>query len=103
MNNENKYQYINKLPKEYHRVFWNIMIKAEANTFVDVCEKLTKNDCKIIMRYLYKITQENKQLREKINNVKDFCKRYLSLNLEAFDTDKLLEKILEILGDKENE
>ena len=38
---------------------------------------------------------------EKIQKVKDFCYRYLSLNLEDFDSRKLLEKILEILGDKE--
>lgn len=38
---------------------------------------------------------------EKIQKVKDFCYRYLSLNLDDFDSRKLLEKILEILGDKE--
>lgn len=38
---------------------------------------------------------------EKIQKVKEFCYRYLSLNLDDFDSRKLLEKILEILGDKE--
>lgn len=87
------------------------------------------NQFNIVYKYINKLEQENKQLKEKsdvleennklliqqkaqmyedldiayekIDNAKDFCKRYLSLNLEAFDTNKLLEKILEILGDKE--
>lgn len=63
MNNETKYEYINNLPKEYHRVIWDIMIKAQSNTFVNECEKLTKKDCKLIMRYLYKITTENERLK----------------------------------------
>ena len=81
MNNENKYQYINKLPKEYHRIFWNIMIKAECNHFVEEPERLSKQDCKIIMRFLYKLfneirelQKENKQLKEenyKLN--KELC------------------------------
>ena len=31
MNNENKYQFINNLQKEYHRIFWDIMISDESN------------------------------------------------------------------------
>lgn len=68
MNNENKYQYINKLPKEYHRIFWNIMIKAQSNHFVSEPERLSKQDCKIIMRFLYKLFNEIKKLQEENKN-----------------------------------
>ena len=42
------------------------------------------------------------QYEEIIDDAIDFCQRYHSLNLEDFDTYKLLEKLLEIL-EGENE
>ena len=37
------------------------------------------------------------RLNNNIKEVREFIERYLRLNLEAFDTKSLLEKILEIL------
>ena len=76
MNNENKYYYINKLPKEYHRVIWDIMIIAESD--MGLYMTLTKDKAKILMRYLYKITKNSdnwnsliKRLKNKIDNFQD--------------------------------
>lgn len=44
---------------------------------------------------------ENKQLKERINNADEFCDRYMGCDLELFDMYELLNKIREILGDKE--
>lgn len=62
-------------------------------------------------RLVYKKNKQKRQLnilidktakyKAKIDTVKEFCYRYLSLNLDDFDSKKLLEKILEILGDKQ--
>ena len=71
MNNENKYQFINNLPKEYHRVLWNIMIKAECNHFVNEPERLSKQECKLIMRFLYKLFDKIKQIKEKYEQLEE--------------------------------
>ena len=42
MNNENKYQFINNLTKEYHHILWEIMIKAECNHSVDRPKELSE-------------------------------------------------------------
>ena len=96
MNNENKYQFINNLPKEYHHILWDIMIKAECNHFVDRPKGLSKQECKLIMRFLYKLfnnkeidneyrvyynlKEENKQLKDKIPYIiqNNSCK-YISI------------------------
>lgn len=72
MNNENKYYYINKLPKEYHRVIWDIMIIAESD--MGLYMTLTKDKAKILMRYLYKITKYSdnwKKLRNYLEKERD--------------------------------
>ena len=46
-----------------------------------------------------RLRQENKQLKETIKNVDDFCDRYMNVNLELFDMYGLLNKIREMLGD----
>lgn len=110
MNNETKYKYINNLPKEYHRVIWDIMIKAESNKFVNECEKLTKKDCKLIMKYLYKITTENKRLINILNEIKNMCKEeYYERNTTDIDSIGLSNniwvmiymKIKELIGDSD--
>lgn len=58
------------------------------------------------MKYQDKIDilqQENKQLKERIEVADEFCDRYMGVRLELFDMYELLNKIREILGDKENE
>ena len=95
INNENKYQYINKLPKEYHRIFWNIMIKAECNHFVSEPERLSKQDCKIIMRFLYKLFNEIKKLQEENYKLKDKLhaeKRKFYRNRKLFES--LIDEII---------
>ena len=104
---KNKYQFINNLPKEYQRIFWNIMIKAECNHFVSEPERLTKQDCKIIMRFLYKlfnnikeIQQENKKYKE----VNDKLKEWINIvqqnkdnkHLEPFISTDELDELLDI-------
>ena len=140
MNNENKYQFINNLPKEYQRILWNIMLKAECNHFVNGPERLSKQDCKLIMRFLYKIfnnieelEQENKQLKEQLENDIDRYEDTISYQLgfdkgkeylqqiidnaieyiknilkwvrlqKDWETEKILLNLLILLGDKENE
>jgi hypothetical protein len=78
MNNENKYQFINNLSKEYQRILWSIMIKAESNKFVSECEKLTKQDCKLIMRYLYKKNKEIEHLQNLIDKATNYYLKELS-------------------------
>ena len=46
-----------------------------------------------------RLRQENKQLKETIKNVDEFCDRYMNVNLELFDMYGLLNKIREMLGD----
>lgn len=60
-------------------------------------------DIPIVVEQLKKLEQENKQLKEKIKYVDEFCDRYMGVRLELFDMYELLNKIREILGDKENE
>ena len=59
------------------------------------------NDLKQLKDYITNIQQENKQLKEKIKYVDEFCDRYMGVRLELFDMYELLNKIREILGDKE--
>ena len=105
---KNKYQFINNLPKEYQRIFWNIMIKAECNHFVSEPERLTKQDCKIIMRFLYKlfnnikeIQQENKKYKEVIDKLKEWInivqQNKDNKHLEPFISTDELDEILDIL------
>ena len=112
MNNENKYQFINNLPKEYQRIFWNIMIKAECNHFVSEPERLTKQDCKIIMRFLYKlfnnikeIQQENKKYKEVIDKLKEWInivqQNKDNKHLEPFISTDELDELLDILKETE--
>ncbi len=56
-----------------------------------------------LSKYKDKLEEENKQLKEKIKSADEFCDRYMGVNLELFDIYELLNKIREILGDKENE
>lgn len=64
--------------------------------------KLSESEYKEIDKLLeYKGEESYSELRAKIGNAIDFCYRYLDLNLDDFDSKKLLEKIIEILGDKE--
>lgn len=42
-------------------------------------------------------------LEERINNADEFCDRYMGCKLELFDMYGLLNKIREILGDKQDE
>lgn len=123
MNNENKYQFINNLPKEYHRVLWNIMIKAECNHFVNEPERLSKQECKLIMRFLYKLfdkikqikekyeqlEEENIQLKEENKKINDILHNYRhsinTLYSYLYDKDGIaiicdIKKLFEILGDK---
>ena len=88
MNNENKYYYINKLPKEYHSVIWEIMIIAKSDK--DLYMNLNKQKAKILMRYLYKVTRGNdnwNSLREWLNsdNQVYFCNQTRQ-NGKAFET-----------------
>lgn len=73
MNNETKYKYINSLPREYHKIICPIMIIAESGTLKDSHVRLDKGECKLIMRYLYKITTMNKKLD---NELKHKTKQY---------------------------
>ena len=43
------------------------------------------------------------RLKKKISDADEFCDRYMGCNLELFDMYELLNKIREILGDKEKE
>jgi len=61
--------------------------------------RIHKQDEKILEQELLISSLQN-QLQQKeniIKEVREFVERYLKLNLEAFDTKCLLEKILEIL------
>ena len=46
---------------------------------------------------------EISRLNKIIDDVDEFCDRYMGCNLELFDMYGLLNKIRKILGDKENE
>ena len=80
MNNENKYQFINNLPKEYYYLFREIHVKATSNKFVSECEKLTKQDCKLIMRYLYKKEKKIEHLQNLIDKAINYYLKTLSKN-----------------------
>lgn len=67
------------------------------NAIIDELEEKRKYD----LCFISHLKEDKKQLKDKIYKAIEFCYRYLSLNLDDFDTRKLLEKILEILGDKE--
>lgn len=56
----------------------------------------------ILVEEINRLENNNKVLKDTIDNAIDFCERYHSLNLEDFDTYKLLEKLLEILGGDNN-
>ena len=82
---------------------WKLYISLTKDFSNKDMELIKIEELEELLDYITNLQQENKQLKEIIYNAKDFCKRYLSLNLEAFDTYGLLGKLLEILGDKENE
>lgn len=46
-------------------------------------------------------TLEISNLKKRINDADEFCDRYMGVRLELFDMYELLNKIREILGDKE--
>lgn len=69
MNNENKYEYINNLPKDYQKLLWEIMIKADSNNLDNVV--LNKHSCKLLMRYLYKKDKEIELLNNIINELEE--------------------------------
>ena len=107
MNNENKYQFINNLPKEYHHILWDIMIKAECNHSVDRPKGLSKQECKLIMRFLYKlfnnikeIQQENKKYKEVIDKTIELTKNLLKTEDRGY-YQIIFKEILKSLGDKE--
>ena len=77
--------------EQYARVMYND-VKDSDKYKVEVV--YNGKDIKALLEYLF-------SLENKIENAIDFCQRYHSLILEDFDTYKLLEKLLEILGDKE--
>ena len=108
MNNENKYQFINNLPKEYHHILWDIMIKAECNHSVDRPKGLSKQECKLIMRFLYKlfnnikeIQQENKKYKEVFDKLKELInivqQNKDNKHLEPFISTDELDELLVIL------
>lgn len=57
-----------------------------------------KNGVAIMSEQLYEEEQAIKdKFISKVNDIIEFCNRYLSLNLDAFDTRDMLNKIVEIL------
>lgn len=58
---------------------------------------------KSTLEYIHKLQQENKQLKGRIESADEFCDRYMGVHLELFDMYELLNKIREILGEKEND
>jgi CRISPR/Cas system CSM-associated protein Csm2 small subunit len=100
MNNENKYQFINNLPKEYHQIFWDIMISAESDKELGV--RFYKSQCKLIMRYLYKKDKEIERLRKENEKLKEdikFCINTMKNEYECTDkrTNRELHTMVEIL------
>ena len=51
----------------------------------------------LTQRIIMKQEEEIERLNNIIKEVREFVERYLRLNLDAFDTKSLLEKVLEIL------
>ena len=89
----------------------NIKIEVWKEPDVVFDTDLTLNDTICLFREvinpfeMYKenirLKQDNKELKEKIKHADEFCDRYMSVRLELFDMYELLNKIREILGDKE--
>lgn len=77
--------------KQYARVMYDD-VKDSDKYKIDIA--YNGRDIKDLLEYLF-------GLEEKIDKAKEFCKIFL--NLGDIDSAKLLEKLLEILGDKENE
>ena len=65
-------------------------------------EELDKHR-RLLIEKVKELQQENKQLKERIEAADEFCDRYMGVRLELFDMYEILNKIREILGDKENE
>lgn len=64
MNEENKKNYINNMPKEYRNLFISIKTCAESNKSLEI--HLNQQECKLIMRYLFK-NMSYKSKCEKVN------------------------------------
>ena len=57
-----------------------------------------KNGVAIMSEELYREEEKTRyNFITKVNDIIEFCNRYLSLNLDAFDTRDMLNKIVEIL------
>lgn len=87
--------YINSLPKEYHRIFWDIMICAEIDKDLQV--ELDKNKSKLIMRYLFRKDKEIERLNKKIEqyeNPEDMTLMFMWCDEKAKDEIKRLNNII---------
>lgn len=85
------------------------MLKDRVHEQYDEIEKL-KEDVDYYKTSRDELITSNTKLREeklRLNNIRkntiDFCNRYLSLNLDEFNADKLLKKIIELQGDDKSE
>lgn len=84
--------------KEIKEILDNIKNKYEDYYVQDI---VSGNNLKQLLDYITNLQQENEQLKEKIKDADEFCDRYMAVKLELFDMYELLNKIREILGDKE--
>ena len=83
MNNENKYLFINNLPKEYHKILWDIMISSESDKELEVI--LKKHDSKLIMRYLFKKEKEIERLNNIINKLEKWLEEKSNVDYRCSD------------------
>lgn len=68
-------------------------VKGKGNDMV-----FFKNGVAIMSEELYREEEKTRyNFIAKVNDIIEFCNRYLSLNLDAFDTRDMLNKIVEIL------
>lgn len=78
-----------KLEKYWNKVYYDYLEQEEAKELID---------------YYKNMEQENKQLKDKINNALNYIKWHYDLGTKKEVSFCLLrDRLLEILGDKENE
>lgn len=83
----------------------NYMVKYTKDSFMQDSEPmLNYKDVKIVLKHIYELEQENKQLKAKIDKAIDYTRGFINGKTSRIDEWKnvelVLETIVEILGDE---